>query len=109
MKNGFYSKNFWKFWNDAERGVNGFVPIKVNYWEHPKRDKAWAEDQRKILGEIKFNQEVLCAFLGSSNTLIAADAIARINSAFYLLGRRAFLGKFSGNFSELTLSRCGLI
>jgi hypothetical protein len=71
--------HFWKFWNDAERGVNGFVPIKVNYWEHPKRDKAWAEDQRKILGEIKFNQEVLCAFLGSSNTLIAADAIARMS------------------------------
>ena len=71
--------HFWKFWNDAERGVNGFVPIRVNYWEHPKRDKAWADDQRKILGEIKFNQEVLCAFLGSSNTLIAADAIARMS------------------------------
>jgi len=56
--------HFWKFWNDAERGINGFVPIRVNYWEHPKRDKAWAEDQRKILGEIKYNQEVLCAFLG---------------------------------------------
>ena len=71
--------HFWKFWNDAERGVNGFVPIRVNYWEHPKRDKSWADDQRKILGEIKFNQEVLCAFLGSSNTLIAADAIARMS------------------------------
>ena len=71
--------HFWKFWNDAERGVNGFVPIRVNYWEHPKRDKAWADDQRKILGEIKYNQEVLCAFLGSSNTLIAADAIARMS------------------------------
>ena len=71
--------HFWKFWNDAERGINGFVPIRVNYWEHPKRDKAWAEDQRKILGEIKYNQEVLCAFLGSSNTLIAADAIARMS------------------------------
>ena len=71
--------HFWKFWNDAERGVNGFVPIRVNYWEHLKRDKAWADDQRKILGEIKYNQEVLCAFLGSSNTLIAADAIARMS------------------------------
>jgi len=71
--------HFWKFCNDAERGVNGFVPIRVNYWEHPKRDKAWADDQRKILGEIKYNQEVLCAFLGSSNTLINADAIARMS------------------------------
>ncbi len=71
--------HFWKFWNDAERGTNGFVPFRVNYWEHPKRDKSWAEDQRKILGEVKFNQEVLCAFLGSSNTLIAADAIARMS------------------------------
>jgi hypothetical protein len=76
--------HFWKFWNDAEQGANGFVPLRVQYWEHPKRDQKWADEQKRILGEIKFNQEVLCAFLGSSNTLINADTIARLSPLPYI-------------------------
>lgn len=75
--------HFWKFWNEAERGMNGFLSFKVDYWEHPKRDQKWADEQRRLLGDVKFNQEVLCAFLGSSNTLIAADAIARLSPKSY--------------------------
>lgn len=71
--------HFWKFWNDAENNTNGFKPLRVEYHEHPKRDAKWAEEQKALLGEIKFNQEVLCAFLGSSNTLINADTIARLS------------------------------
>ena len=71
--------HFWKFWNEAENGSNGFVPLRVEYSEHPKRDAKWAAEQKALLGEIKFNQEVLCAFLGSSNTLISADTIARLS------------------------------
>lgn len=52
--------HFWKFWTDAESGINGFIPIRVNYWEHPDRNENWANEQRKLLGELKFNQEVLC-------------------------------------------------
>ena len=52
--------HFWKFWNEAEQGTNGFVPVRVEYHEHPKRDKKWADEQKALLGEIKFNQEVLC-------------------------------------------------
>lgn len=76
--------HFWKFWNDAEQGANGFVPLRVQYQEHPKRDQKWADEQKRILGEIKFNQEVLCAFLGSSNTLINADTIARLSPLPYV-------------------------
>jgi len=72
--------HFWKFWNEAEKGKNGFVNIFIPYWEIPGRDEAWAEAQRKILGETKFNQEVLCEFLGSSNTLISGAALSRLSS-----------------------------
>ena len=75
--------HFWKFWNDAENNINGFTPLRVEYFEHPKRDKKWAAEQKALLGEIKFNQEVLCAFLGSSNTLINADTIARLSPKQY--------------------------
>lgn len=70
--------HFWRFWNDAENDRNGFVPLFIPYWEIPGRDKAWAEEQRRMLGELKFNQEVLCNFLGSSLTLIRADVIAKM-------------------------------
>ena len=68
--------HFWKFWNEAASGVNGFKPVEVHYSEHPDRDLAWAEAQKSLLGELKFNQEVLCAFLGSSSTLIRSDIIS---------------------------------
>lgn len=71
--------HFWKFWNEAENGTNGFTPLRVEYWEHPKRDAKWAAEQKALLGEIKYNQEVLCQFLGSTNTLISADVIARMS------------------------------
>jgi hypothetical protein len=72
--------HFWKFWNDAENGRNGFVNLFIPYWEIPGRDDVWAETQRKLLGEIKFNQEVLCNFLGSSMTLISSDTIGQMSA-----------------------------
>jgi len=71
--------HFWKFWNDAQNDRNGFVPLFIPYWEIPGRDEKWAEEQRRLLGELRFNQEVLCNFLGSSLTLIAADTIAQLS------------------------------
>jgi len=72
--------HFWKFWNDAENDRNGFVNLFIPYWEIPGRDDVWAETQRKLLGEIKFNQEVLCNFLGSSMTLISSDTIGQMSA-----------------------------
>lgn len=70
--------HFWKFWNEALTGVNEFRAVDVHYSEHPDRDAAWADKQKSLLGELKFNQEVLCSFLGSSATLIDADTISRM-------------------------------
>ncbi len=72
--------HFWKFWNEAEKGANGFAPMFIPYTEIPGRDDAWAEEQLRLLGELKFNQEVLCNFLGSSNTLIAAKTLGAMSS-----------------------------
>lgn len=72
--------HFWKFWNEAEKGNNGFVPMFIPYHEIPGRDEAWAEEQLRLLGELKFNQEVLCEFLGSSNTLVSAKTLGAMSS-----------------------------
>jgi len=72
--------HFWKFWNEAEKGTNGFENMFIHYTEIPGRDDAWAEEQFKLLGEIKYNQEVLCEFLGSTNTLISGKALSMMSS-----------------------------
>lgn len=51
---------FRKLWVEAEQGLNGFVTCTGHWSEHPDRDQAWADKQKSILGELKFNQEVLC-------------------------------------------------
>jgi hypothetical protein len=71
--------HFWKFWNDADKDRNGFVNLFIPYWEIPGRDEKWANEQRRLLGDLKYNQEVLCNFLGSSLTLINADTIAQLS------------------------------
>lgn len=72
--------HFWKFWNEAEQGKNGFVHHFIPYWEIPGRDEKWAEEQLRTLGEVKYNQEVLCQFLGSSNTLINGRTLSIMSS-----------------------------
>ena len=79
--------HFWKFWNEAEQGLNGFVPLFIPYDRIPGRDQAWADEQRSMLGELKFNQEVLCRFLGSSNTLINPDTIGRMSVKPYVYSK----------------------
>ena len=79
--------HFWKFWNEAENCINGFVPIRVQYWEHPDRDEVWAAKQKELLGELKYQQEILCSFLGSSSTLINSDALARLSASPYIYSK----------------------
>ena len=72
--------HFWKFWNESEKGTNGFKNMFIPYTEIPGRDADWAQEQLDMLGEVKFNQEVLCDFLGSSNTLINGKSLAVMSS-----------------------------
>lgn len=76
--------HFWKFWHDSVHGYNDFVNLFIPYTEIPGRDEKWAEEQRRQLGELKYTQEVLCSFLGSSLTLIAPDVISRLSPTPYV-------------------------
>jgi hypothetical protein len=71
--------HFWKFWNDAENKRNDFIPLQIPYWRIPGRDEKWADEQKRLLGELKYNQEVLCTFLGSALTLIRGDIIGQMS------------------------------
>jgi hypothetical protein len=79
--------HFWKFWNDAEQGLNDFKTLFIHYTEIPGRDERWANEQKGVLGEVKFSQEVLCSFLGSSYTLLDADTLSRMSPKPYLYSK----------------------
>lgn len=70
---------YWKFWNDSEQGLNDFKRVQITWDEIPGRDDKWLAEQKSILGQLKFNQEVLCQFLGSSGTLIDASKISQLS------------------------------
>lgn len=71
---------FWKFWSDSETETNDFKRVLIEWHEIPGRDDKWLAEQKSILGELKFNQEVMCQFLGSSGTLINASKIGQMAS-----------------------------
>ena len=79
--------HFWKFWNEATQNLNGFTPLFIPYNKIPGRTEQWAAEQKAMLGELKFNQEVLCKFLGSSNTLISPDTISKMSAKTYIYSK----------------------
>ena len=79
--------HFWKFWNDSEQGINDFVNLYIPYTEIPGRDERWAAEQKGVLGDVKFSQEVLCSFLGSSYTLLDADTLSKMSPRSFIWSR----------------------
>ena len=65
---------FFRLWESAgdtpEQSHNGFIRSEATWQVCPTRTKEWAEKELQQLGEIKFNQEHLCSFIGSVSTLI---------------------------------------
>lgn len=70
---------FHKYWQDAVNKKNLYVPTEVHLHDVPGRDKKWEAAERLQLGNDKFEQEYLCSFLGSANTLISKDTLATLS------------------------------
>lgn len=70
--------HFYKFWIEALDGSNGFSHVKAIWSDIPSRTKDWAEKQRRVLGDVKFAQEMEVEFIGSSNTLISGSKLKSI-------------------------------
>lgn len=67
--------HFYKMWTEAVEGHNGFKHIEANWRQVPGRDQKWADEQRRVLGDQKYYQEVETEFMGSSGTLISAAGL----------------------------------
>lgn len=70
--------HFYKMWNDASENKNGFIALEANWRQVPGRDQKWADDQKAVLGEEKYLQEVECEFMGSVGTLISSTVLKNL-------------------------------
>lgn len=52
--------HFYRMWKEAEEKVNGFVTIEANWRQVPNRTEEWAAEQKRVLGEQKYLQEMEC-------------------------------------------------
>ena len=67
--------HFYRYWHDAERGENEYVPTEVHWSEVPGRDEKWRAQTIKNTSEAQFRVEFECEFLGSVDTLIAPSKL----------------------------------
>ena len=67
--------HFYRYWHDAEKGKNEYVPTDVHWSEVPGRDDVWREQTIANTSEQQFKIEFECEFLGSVDTLIAPSKL----------------------------------
>ena len=70
--------HFYKLWQEAVDKINGFETVSADWRAVPWRDEIWAAEQRGVLGEQKFSQEMETAFVGASDTLIVGSKLVTI-------------------------------
>ena len=62
--------HFYRYWHDAERQKNEYIPTDVHWSQVPGRDDAWKKQTIANTSEQQFKIEFECEFLGSVDTLI---------------------------------------
>ena len=67
--------HFYRYWHDAEKGKNEYVPTDVHWSQVPGRDSEWKRQTIANTSEQQFKIEFECEFLGSVDTLIAPSKL----------------------------------
>ena len=70
--------HFYRYWHDAERKRNEYVPTDVHWSQVPGRDAEWKRQTIANTSEQQFKIEFECEFLGSVNTLISATKLKNL-------------------------------
>ena len=70
--------HFYRYWHDAEKGKNDYVPTDVHWSQVPGRDSEWKRQTIANTSEQQFKIEFECEFLGSVNTLINASKLRNL-------------------------------
>lgn len=61
---------FYRLWDGSKKKMNSFKNIRVDWWEHPDHDEAWAEEQRRNFTPELFAQEFELQFDVDASKLV---------------------------------------
>ena len=65
---------FYDIWDKAQKGLNSFMPIRVDWYEVPGHDEAWATKMKADFGEDNFAQEFGLDFNANSANLLLSTS-----------------------------------
>lgn len=71
---------YYRLWTEAEAGVNGFNPIRLDWHRHPEHDQEWFDKETRSLPRRKIAQEFLCSFISSGDTFLQPDDLDYMRS-----------------------------
>ena len=61
---------FYSMYENAEKGRNGFIPMKLPWTVHPEHDDNWFETETRDKSSQQIKEEYLADFMGSGETFI---------------------------------------
>lgn len=73
------SNLYYELYRDASDGKNDFNTIDIHWREHPEYTEEWKDKNYWIIGPRMWEQEYECSFLGTGDTFIDRDTLARLN------------------------------
>lgn len=71
---------FYDKYMGAVQKTNDFIPFRVDWWDVPGRDAAWAEETRRNMGETRFRQEFGNEVISAGNSLISPDTLITLQA-----------------------------
>jgi hypothetical protein len=77
---------FYKIWDNANRDKNSFVYKRVDWWEVPEHDDAWAKAMIADFGEEEFAQEFELKFDIKTNNLLSGSSLNWVKKLSTLQG-----------------------
>ncbi|MGL5692046.1 MAG: terminase large subunit domain-containing protein [Bacteroidales bacterium] len=77
--NGAGDNRFFRIWDGALRKTNSFLPIRVDWWQIPGKDEAWAKKERADIGDEEFDQEYGLSFNVSSKYFFKSHDLSFLN------------------------------
>lgn len=87
---------FFRIYDGAMKGENGFIPYRVDWYQVPGRDEEWEKRTRKEFGDENFDQEFGLQFEVESSKLIRAKDIKFLSRL-----RKTFITRDLNNMDKI--------
>ena len=101
--NGF--NKFYDIYTAADKGLSEYTPFRVDWWDVPGRDDAWARQEVANLGSDEaFNRQYGNQFIAGSSLLLGAASLKKLTS-----NQLEFEHKEIPEFDEAEIDYSGLL